>query len=172
MLRPGEDADGLRRQAEGFLQPWTLTQHIGPDLQPIEDADWLDILERPYQPETKGSDARDFNLGSRSEWLEQVIDRTSFAELCARTSCGAGISLSHSEAFRSRVAAATIQAQREMDRRAARRRLRADFDSSAASSRAAELDELVCELVAKPAIRLDCIGIFVVSGYVPHVARL
>jgi ATP-dependent helicase HepA len=172
MLRPGEDADGLRRQAEGFLQPWTLTQHIGPDLQPIEDADWLDILERPYQPETKGSDARDFNLGSRSEWLEQVIDRTSFAELCARTSCGAGISLSNSEAFRSRVAAATIQAQREMDRRAARRRLRADFDSSAASSRAAELDELVCELVAKPAIRLDCIGIFVVSGYVPHVARL
>jgi ATP-dependent helicase HepA len=172
MLRPGEDADGLRRQAEGFLQPWTLTQHIGPDLQPIEDADWLNILERPYQPETKGSDARDFNLGSRSEWLEQVIDRTSFAELCARTSCGAGISLSNSEAFRSRVAAATIQAQREMDRRAARRRLRADFDSSAASSRAAELDELVCELVAKPAIRLDCIGIFVVSGYVPHVARL
>ncbi len=50
-LLPGEDGDALRRQAEALFQPWTLTQHVGPDLRPIDDPARLEILERPYEPE-------------------------------------------------------------------------------------------------------------------------
>jgi ATP-dependent helicase HepA len=170
-LQSQEDAEGLRRQAEGFLQPWTLTQHVGPDLQPIEDGDWLEVLERPYLAEATPNGARDFNLGSRPEWLRQVVDRTAFAGLCAQVTMGATATLQTSATFRERISDARARAQHEMERRAARRRVRAGLDADAASARAAELDDLVCELVARPRLRLDCIGAFVVAGYVPQVAR-
>lgn len=170
-LQSREDAEGLRRQAEGFLQPWTLTQHVGPDLQPIEDGGWLEILEHPYLAEATPSGARDFNLGSRPEWLRQVIDRTAFAELCARVTQGATATLQASATYRERIADASTRAHHEMERRASRRRIRAGLDIDAATARAAELDDLVCDLVARPRLRLDCIGAFVVAGYVPQVAR-
>jgi ATP-dependent helicase HepA len=170
-LRRGEDPDGLRRQAEGFLQPWTLTQFVGPDLQPIEDPAWIRILDRPYQPEAGPDGTRDFNLGSRPDWLRQVIDRTAFADLCVQVDREAAAALLNSDAYRARVAEAAARVAREMERRAARRALRAALETEASSMRAAALDELVCDLVAEPAIRLDSIGAFVVAGYVPQVGR-
>jgi ATP-dependent helicase HepA len=171
LLQPGEDAESLHRQAEGFLQPWTLTQHVGPDLQPIDDRDWLEILERPYQAEAATDGCRDFNLGSRPEWLHQVIDRTAFADLCAQVTASATVTLQSSSDFRQRVSDAQTRSQHEMERRASRRGMRGHLDTDTASARAAALDGLVCDLVARPRLRLDCIGAFVVSGYVPQVAR-
>lgn len=168
---PGEDGDALRRQAEAFLKPWTVTQHVGPDLQPIHVPVWLEILERPYQPDAAATGGRDFNLGSRPEWLRQVIDSQTFAQLCARAAEEAAASLQASEAFLTRVADATARAQREMDRRAARRRLRGDLDGTISARRAAALDGLVGDLVAHPGVRLDCIGAMVIAGYVPHGGR-
>lgn len=167
----GEDGDALRRQAEAFFQPWTLTQYVGPDLRPIEDPGWLKIMERPYQPDAAVNGGRDFNLGSRPEWLRQVIDSQAFAQLCGRATEEASLSLQSSEAFRARVADATARAQREMDRRAARRRLRRNLDGSISALRAAALDGLVGDLVAHPTVRLDCIGAMVVAGHVPQGGR-
>ncbi|GAN75852.1 type III restriction enzyme res subunit [Acidisphaera rubrifaciens HS-AP3] len=171
LLRSGEDAEGLRRQAEGFLQPWTLTQHVGPDLQPITDPDWLALLERPYRPEAAVDGSRDFNLGSRPEWLRQVIDQTSFANLCASVTAGAAASLEGSELFRERISAASGRAALEMERRASRRRLRGGFDTDEAAARDAILDDIVRDLIERPRLRLDCIGAFVVAGYVPQAPR-
>lgn len=171
LLKFGEDAEGLRRQAEGFLQPWTLTQHIGPDLQPITDPDWLKILERSYQADAAADGSRDFNLGSRPEWLHQVIDRTSFAALCADVTAGATAALQRSDAFQERISDARARAAREMERRASRRRMRGNLDSDAAATRAAALDDLVCDLIERPRLRLDCIGAFIIAGHVPQVPR-
>ncbi|MBS5904546.1 MAG: hypothetical protein KIC89_17885 [Acetobacteraceae bacterium] len=173
VLLPGEDGAALRRQAEAFLQPWTLTQHLGPDLRPIEDQAWLEILQRPYQPELEpvATGGRDFNLGSRPEWLRQVIDSQTFAQLCAKAAEEAAASLEASGGFRARVADATARAQRELDRRAARRELRGALDGAEAARRAAALDALVGDLVARPAVRLDCIGAMVVAGYSPQEGR-
>jgi ATP-dependent helicase HepA len=168
LLQPGEDAEGLRRQAEGFLQPWTHTQHVGPDLLPIEERKWLEILQRPYQAVATADGGRDFNLGSRPEWVRQVIDRTTFAQLCAQVATGATATLQASEAYCGRVLDAQTQFHQEMERRASRRRMRAGFDNDAASARAAVLDKLVCDLIARPQLRLDCIGAFIVAGYVPQ----
>lgn len=171
LLHPGEDAESLRRQAEGFLQPWTVTQHVGPDLQPINDRHWIEVLERPYQAEAASDGCRDFNLGSRPEWLRQVIDGTAFADLCAQVTAGATATLQSSTDYSQRVSGAETRFQLEMERRAARRGMRVSLDSGTASARAAALDGLVSDLVARPRLRLDCIGAFVVSGYVPQVAR-
>jgi len=170
-LRPGEDAEGLRRQAEGFLHPWTLTQHVGPDLQPINDPDWVECLERPYRPEAAADGSRDFNLGSRPEWLRQVIDRTSFASLCANVTAGATAALKGSEMFRERISAARARAALEMERRASRRRLRGGLDTNVAATRDAVLDDVVRDLIEHPHLRLDCIGAFVLAGHVPQASR-
>lgn len=170
-LLPGEDGDALRRQAESLLQPWTLTQHVGPDLRPIEDPTWLGLLERPYQPHAETTGGRDFNLGSRPEWLRQVIDSQAFAQLCARATIEAAESLRASDAFQERITEATARAQREIDRRASRRALRSRLDGTISARRSETLDSLVCSLVANPAVRLDCIGAIVVAGYVPQGGR-
>lgn len=170
-LLSSEDGNALRRQAEAFLQPWTLTQHVASDLRPIDDPDWLEILERPYQPDAGATGGRDFNLGSRPEWLREVIDSQTFAQLCTRAAEETAASLQASEAFRARVADATARARREMDRRCARRKLRGDLDGTISTCRAATLDALVGDLVAHPAVRLDCIGAIVVAGHVPQGGR-
>ena len=171
LLQHGEDAEGLRRQAEGFLHPWTFTQHIGPDLQPVVDPDWLDLLERPYQPDVGADGVRDFNLGSRPEWLHQVIDRTSFASLCMSVTAGATTALEGSALFRGRISSARASAALEMERRASRRRLWGGRYANVASTRDAELDAVVCDLIERPLLRLDCIGVFVLAGHVPGAPR-
>jgi ATP-dependent helicase HepA len=166
-LRDGESADALRRFAQSLSPRWTFTQHVGPDLELITDAAWLSVLERPFAPEASDRGGRDFNLGSRPDWLRSVIDRLSFAKLCAAVRDDARARLIASPEYQTRVEAGRLATVRALERRTARRAVQASAHPSAALEREALLDEMVAAAVERPEARLDCVGAIIVASHVP-----
>lgn len=171
-LQDGESADALRRFAQYLSPRWTFTQHAAPDLEPITDPAWLSILERPFAPKASDRGGRDFNLGSRPDWLRSVVDRQSFAKLCAAVRDHAHARLTASSEYKARVEAGRLATMRALERRAARRAVQASARPSAALEREALLDEMVAAAVEGPEARLDCVGAIIVAGHVPIGLRL
>lgn len=160
-----EDVAGLRRRAASFLSPWTLVQHVSADLLEVRAREVLDLLQRPYQP--YGEDSRDFNLGSRPDWLASVISPAEFSDLCFRIRDYSRKMLEESEEFAARCKAAVLAAHHDHERR--RRRLEtrlARGDRTATRER--ELDLAVLRSVEAPSVRLDSVGAFVLAGYMPQ----
>lgn len=171
VLQEGEDGEGLRRQAEAFLPSSTFIQHLSPDLTPIVEEEWLQLLAEPYLAEGRSDGVRDFNLGSRPDWLAQIIGRSEFADLCALIKQRSLQSLSCDSDHQARLSQARAKSAVELRRRAARRALRAKFEPTSTLDREAVLDEIVDGLIAAPDVRLDSMGVIVTAGYVPAAAR-
>jgi ATP-dependent helicase HepA len=167
-LLAAEDPAGLRRRAAAFLKPWSVVQHLRADLAPIESTEMHVIVERRYSPVPDASGRRDVNLGSRPDWLHEVMDRVSFGDLCARMHQEGLRRLKESESWRERTNAALSAARQDDGLR--RRRLEArlaDADDPAVR-RDLALNAAMLRAVAEPRARLDAAGVFVVAGYVPE----
>ncbi len=170
-LLKGEDPEGLRRQAEVFLPPSTFVQHLAPDLTPVTDGAWLETLTSKYLPEAASDGSRDFNLGSRPEWLAEIIGRSEFVELCANVKRHSLLSLQDDAAHQAHLKDAAVKLAVELQRRTARRALRIQFEPQDALEREAQLDGFVSQLVAEPEARLDSIGVIVTAGWIPGAPR-
>jgi ATP-dependent helicase HepA len=164
-----EDVAGLRRRASSFLRPWTLVQHVGADVSVIHDRAILQLLQQPFQP-GEDDDGRDFNLGSRPEWLASVAGPSEFSDLCVRIREFGREALEASEDLQERLSAAARGAEREIERRRQRLEARAARgDKSALRDR--QLDLAVLQSVKSPEVRLDCVGAFVLAGHIPRGSR-
>lgn len=168
LLRDGESGDALRRFAQSLSPRWTFTQYVGPDLEPITDPAWLSVLQRPFKPEAADEGGRDYNLGSRLDWLRSVIDRQSFASLCRSVRDNALARLTASPEYHARLEAGRMASMRALERRVRRRTVQASAHPSRALEREAQLDEMVAAAVECPKARLDCVGAIIVAGYVPR----
>ncbi|WP_372784829.1 protein DpdE [Phenylobacterium sp.] len=170
-LEGGESVEALERFAQSLMPTWTLTQHIGPDLETIDDPAWLKILERPFAPEALEEGGRDFNLGSRPDWLARVLQPKAFASLCFAARDVALARLVASPDYEAWTQKGRGMASAELDRRAARRSVRRQIRPSPTLAREAELDAMVADAIARPAARLDCVGAIVAAGHIPQAAR-
>lgn len=169
-LLAAEDPAGLRRRAAGYLRPWTLVQHLDADGAPIADAELVELLEAPYQPDRDERSYRDFNLGSRPAWLYDLVEPGEFARLCG-VARDQGLRLLRDGpdwAARIEAAAAAAGAEARKRRRRFAARLAEAPDPTAA--RDLELDALLLQAVRRPRARLDALGAMVVAGYVPREA--
>ncbi len=165
-LQVREDRAGLRRQAQAALPPWTVVQHLDGNLQPIADAALLRVIEEPYHPEALDSGGRDYNLGSRPDWLPRVVDPGSFQKLCSNASSVGQCRLCEDPVTIGRMERAVATIQMNITRRRRRHSLDARYDGISPSE--AEL----LAAVSKPEMRLDCIGVFIVAGYSPRDSKL
>ncbi|MBP0496279.1 hypothetical protein J5Y10_26075 [Roseomonas sp. SG15] len=166
-------SDGIRRRAQAFLGPWTRTLYVDSSGAPMTNDDLVRTLERPYRAEASRDGRIDINLGSRPAVLQDVVDRASFARMCAEVRARAEVLLRADPEYVDRIDQAARRADAELARRAARLRRRLVFEPDARPELEAELraNEVVLSAVRGPRVRLDAFGFVVLAGQGPRVAR-
>lgn len=163
LLRPDTQRLAIARRAQQFLSPNYLVLHVEASGEPVNDPKLNAILGLPYVKEpSNGRPWVDINLGSRSELFASIIDPGQFAETCRSVRKNAVSTFLGGEAFRNHVSKAVATAQTDLDRRRARLARRAASGEMVSDELAAA--EAVLEAVSRPSVRLDAIGMFIVSG--------
>lgn len=168
-----EERIALQARIDGYLPPWVETLYVGSDLKPITDVGMLDILGRPYKAGNMTSG--DLNIGSRHELLQQVIDSALFNRLCHTVRDESEDWLLKQEKFCATVREAASRGKIDLERRLRRFKMRqavlkGERAEEAGLAREVELNQLLVEGLGTPKIRLDSIGVIVVSGQPPQNA--
>ena len=105
-------------------------------------------------------------MGSRLDVLYGVIGPAEFANRCRSIRTSAAGLLRDDPAFGLRVRRAAELAQRDAQRRERRRALEPMADAEGAQAETG-FDRMLVDAVARPRLRLDAIGFFVVAGVPP-----
>lgn len=163
LLRPDPQQLAVARRAQQHFSPTHMILHIESSGEPVSDPDLNAILALPYAKDRSPSRPWvDINLGSRPELFASIVDPGQFAEICRSVREKAVPTFLNSEAFRDRSSRAVATAQADLDRRRARLARRAAAGEVVSDELAAA--EAVLAAVSRPSIRLDAIGLFIVSG--------
>lgn len=159
-----------RARMDGLLPPWQDVIYVDSELRAVLEQSTLDVLNRPYQKAAEGR-GTDYNLSSRQDALSGVIDLLQFETLCRLVRTQSESMLLDSTVFKDRVATAVRQGEATLAQRIRRLRQRLTHTSDTAAR--AHLDREIGLSVEslgrlrKPAIRLDAIGVFVLSESPP-----
>jgi hypothetical protein len=166
-LQASDEMASLRRQARTALPPWTLVQFLDLSLNTIEDPGLLEVLAEAYRKEAIDSGGRDYNLGSRQSWLWSVIDPSVFSLVCGAVREEGRARVAASDLYRQRIEVAEESVVRAEERRKRREAVSGGTGGSPPEGRFEDL----LESVRNPDIRLESIGVFVVSGTTPRNLR-
>jgi ATP-dependent helicase HepA len=168
----------IQRRADAFLPPTLTVLHLDVTFTEVTDPSLLDLLGRPYgKSSDEESGYRDYNLGSRREALNALVDHADFVRLCRDARNRSEELLRGSERFKTLVATATRRAQTELRMRSERLLRRAEATRREGPSanneieREIEVNSAIVAAVANPTVRLDAIGFFVVAGEPPKGAE-
>lgn len=164
----------VQRRADSFLPPTLTVLHLDIGFAEVTDSSLLDLLTRPYgKGEGVEGRYRDYNLGSRHEALNSLVDRVDFVRLCHQARNRSEELLRRSESFKTLVTTATRRAQTELWMRNERLRQRAEairregLLMNTDIEREIAVNDAIIAAVANPTVRLDAIGFFVVAGEPP-----
>ena len=161
------DALGAWRRSQQFLATTYHVLHVDPDGNLIDDLRKLDVLTRPYEQRPSGG-RTDINVGSRLHLLQRIMDPGELAELCERVSQSAIQRLLASSEVQALISAAADQARQDTDRRRQRQRARAGWASGSVSiEEETAINEEIVSAVSNPSVRLDAVGMFIVSRTAP-----
>jgi ATP-dependent helicase HepA len=158
----------LRRRAESFLQPWTITFHLDSSLEEIKDSSILEIVNQPYNgnnPQIR----RDFNLGNRPEALTEAIDLVQFQNLCTEAQEQGFKLIKEQPEFIGKISNSSQLAYEAAEKRKRRMELHSENNNHDESIIEIEFDERVLTSVSEPNIRLDSIGFFILANSAPQV---
>jgi ATP-dependent helicase HepA len=165
----GVAPEALRRRADALLPPRFETVWVGSDGAEVADKRLLSILSRPYRhPRDYGSD---YNLHKhRVEMLDQVVDRGVWPRVCGVAHQASEALLRHNSTFQAHCEAQASRAERSFEHRLDQLRLRAGMEGEGGDSEVAfeqALGEALIKGVRTPALRLDTVTFFVISGNNP-----
>jgi len=151
------------RRAQQFLAPSYWVLHVDANGALVEDPAKLKILERPYQ-QTSAQGRSDVNLGSRLHVLNRVVERVALPELCSVAQREGRRALMERADVRTKLYEASELAKADTARRNLRLRTRGGWDASTEAIEAEiALNDLIATAVSTPSIRLDAMGMFVVT---------
>jgi ATP-dependent helicase HepA len=178
-LWPHPDAVGvaaLQRRADVLFPPWVETHFVDTSLASVSDPEILDILSRPYQKERGPGGRRDFNLAGRLGGIRAMVDPLDVRRWCKEVRETAPQLIRMHPNFERRLLDAhgradrelTVQAERLSRRRAAQRRAAGSSDPTLDLEISA-VTEILRELKT-PSVRLESVGLFVVSDQHPSSA--
>ena len=165
--------DGVRRRMDAMLPPWTADLYIDIQMEPVTDAFLLHVLARPYTDQRDATGRQDFNLGSRRHALYEAIGFQELSFACTRVRQEAEARLKASRQFQRSVNDKVQNALMELEisRNGLERRRNAIVGEDGQISSSLEFDiavnAAVAAGIASPAIRLDSIGLFVISNTPP-----
>ena len=163
----------LRRRVDSLLSPWTCSMDMDIEFQRVTDPLLLDILTLPYSRSFGESSHRDYNLGSRRDVLYDAIGFNELAQACDKVREASESLLRVTHDFqqwvdvKGRKAANEIEADSERLRRRQNASLKETGLADPGLARDIRINESVISSVASPSIRLDSIGLFVVSNEAP-----
>jgi ATP-dependent helicase HepA len=165
----GVAPEALRRRADALLPPSFETVWVGSDGSEVTDKRLLSVLSRPYRhPRDYGSD---YNLHKhRIEMLDQVVDRGVWPRVCGDARPKSEALLRHDPSFQAQCAAQASRAERRFEHRMDQLRLRARLEGGGGVGEVAfeeELGEALIAGIRTPALRLDTVTFFVISGRNP-----
>jgi len=162
-LSPTE-RNAFAARADGYFAPWVETLYIDAQMQIVSNLDYLKALAWPYDK------ARDTNLSSRPEVLETLIDKSYLERLCREVRAYSEASLRGTEGYRQKIAQAVESAKLDVQRRNVRleQRLAAQRRDGQAGDEGIEreiaLNVGLLDGLAHPSVKLDAIGLFVLSA--------
>jgi len=156
-----DDMSGLRR-AQQFLPPSLHTIYLDAKGIPITDPRYLEMLEKPYW-KTQDGRKGDLNLGSRPELLAEFIDPTLLSSLCVQLREQGRRAIFQRNDVRAMLDQATKRAHADAERRK-RRLLRRSHSDGIEIQDELHINQKVALAVEQAQIRLDAIGMFVISG--------
>ncbi len=166
-----DERSSLQARLDGYLPPWRDVIYVDAELKPITDAEHISLLSKPY----KGTETRglDFNLSSRQEALFGFVDPTHFERLCYSIRDASEAWLREQDRFKSVVKEAYERGLLDIEHRRARlnqRRSNLSISGELEDSgltRELELNQKILETLGDPVVKLDSIGVIVLSGRSP-----
>jgi len=167
----------LRRRMDALLPPWTIVLDVDIEMNPVTAPLLKEILSRPYSTREDELGRRDFNLGNRRNALYELIGFNELAGACRLAKDTSERLLLNSTQFHEWADTSTRQAIRTLtiDReRLARRRdavSRETKKSDPSLEQDIKVNEAIAYAIASPSIRLDAIGLFVVSNTKPQMVE-
>ena len=171
------DALSLRRRMDSLLPPWTITLDVDSEMKPITDPLLLSILARPYSGRSDGDGTRDYNLGSRKNALYTAIGFPQLSDACMRATQASEELLRNSPQFKHWMDHYASKAVRELyaDNDKLERRneafLRETGEAAVGIERDRRVNAAIAEALSTPSVRLDALGLFIVSNSPPLVAQ-
>jgi ATP-dependent helicase HepA len=163
------DVGGIRRRAQIYLPPWTQTVYVDAEGNRIVSEDLLRILRRPYSAGHGGQ--MDFNLGSRPEVLDSVLDHDTFSQMVWRVRSRAEELLCTDSTFEAHFTEAKLRANADFDRLLLRTSGQVSADPLLQHTLQSEVtfSKMVLSAVENPRMRLDAVGFIVIAGFRPSV---
>ncbi len=152
---------------DGYMAPWLDVIFVDAELRVVEDDEFLNLMDLSYE---KG---RDTNISSRPELLDAIMDRSFFEKLCRDVRNKSESFLRNSEKFGERLSYAAEAGKIDIDRRVLRLKQRGLIRNSLGEPKDSGLDaeirlnELLLDVLKDPIVRLDSIGLTVLSGRSP-----
>lgn len=169
------DARAIGRRADSYFPPIYHTVYVDSRLQQVTDSRILEILEHPFR--NKRDNGKDHNLTKhRIQVLDQVVDPSGWKDLCLRVRKVSETFLREAPWLGERCVRLAERATIEFEMRLAQLQLRLGRELQAASSRIVadrdlhrerQISNALLDGIRVPYIRLDSVGLMVVSGRAP-----
>ncbi|MFC2034887.1 protein DpdE [Chloroflexota bacterium] len=168
----------LSHKADAWLPPEYSVIYVDSDVKIIENPQLLNVLQRPYRSFDKGG--TDYNLNiNRQQAMNTVISPDRWQELCENVRGLAESTMRSSEDLENHLIKSSERAIHELERRMEQLRygliyqttavrsngMSTDIDSIIMKER--ELYEALIQGIKKPAIKLDAMGLFIISSSNP-----
>lgn len=165
----GVALEALRRRADSLLPPRFETVWVGSDGAEVVDKRLLSILSRPYRhPRDYGTD---YNLHKhRIEVLDRIVDRGVWERVCTTARQASESQLRYDPTFQDHCEAQAARAERQFEHRLDQLRRRSAADADGALGEVAfeqGMGEALVQGIRTPALRLDSVTFFVISGNNP-----
>lgn len=164
-----DEKRSLRSRGDWYFTPWAEVMFLDANLEVVDDPYLLECLSRPYDPKKK-----DYNLGSRQDALYKVISPVQFENICHKVRERSESWLRDSPAFQEKVAEGVVRGQMDINKRNRRLTMRKNACDAngefpdAGLDRAMEINRSFLESLENPQIKLDAIGMIVLSGRSPE----
>ncbi|MEQ1899555.1 MAG: protein DpdE [Devosia sp.] len=162
LLTPTRAELAAARRSQRYFAPRGHILYIDVNGDPVSDAGLIAILERPYDSEHKGGQSADLNIGSRPQLLAEIIEFSTFQQVCRSVRDGARGWLASQKALVEQIAAGALLAEADINRRRSRL-LRRESAGDAMAHNELGLIESILPSIREPTIRLDAMGCFIVA---------
>lgn len=171
------DTAAIQRRADVLFPPWVETHFVDAGLRPITEPSSIAVLARPYDKRVAASGRRDINLGSRPGALAEVADPTALSAVCKTLGVSAPDLVREETVFVRRLHDAQVKASTELgalidqlERRRSAQMRDSRLTEAALSIELSVARETLLE-IERPSVRLDTIGLLVVSSHPPSAAN-
>lgn len=170
----GALVSSLRRRMDSLLQPWTTMVDVDIEMNLVRDPLLREILARPYSKWEDEFGRRDFNLGSRRDVLYATIGFRELAGACWLAEETSEALLRSSPQFQEwsdasvRRAVGELKADNERLKRRNDAIVRETGRADSGIERDMRINEAIAAALLSPSVRLDAIGLFVVSNARPQ----